>query len=68
MKLRRLAALTLVAAAFAAPACPAFAAEWAVGANIGNVPWKFQDAQGQFVGFKTSPARPWAWTRPRSTC
>lgn len=31
---------------------PANAAELAVGANIGNVPWEFQDASGEFVGFE----------------
>ncbi len=31
---------------------PAAAATWTVGANIGNVPWEFQDAKGQFVGFE----------------
>ena len=30
----------------------AAAAEWTVGANIGNVPWEFQDASGNFVGFE----------------
>ena len=33
-------------------ALPAAAADWTVGANIGNVPWEFQDANGQFVGFE----------------
>ena len=31
---------------------PAVAADWTVGANIGNVPWEFQNAQGQYVGFE----------------
>jgi polar amino acid transport system substrate-binding protein len=31
---------------------PAMAADWTVGANIGNVPWEFQDASGKFVGFE----------------
>ena len=30
----------------------AAAADWIVGANIGNVPWEFQNAQGQYVGFE----------------
>jgi len=30
----------------------ATAAELVVGANIGNVPWEFQDARGNFVGFE----------------
>lgn len=49
MKLKKIAALITLAASFAAPA---FAAEWVVGANIGNVPWEFQDAKGNFVGFE----------------
>jgi polar amino acid transport system substrate-binding protein len=49
MKLSRFAAVVALAASFAAPA---LAAEWTVGANIGNVPWEFQDAQGKFVGFE----------------
>lgn len=28
------------------------AADWVVGANIGNVPWEFEDARGRFVGFE----------------
>lgn len=35
----------------AAPAV-ADAAEMKLGANIGNVPWEFQDASGAFVGFE----------------
>jgi polar amino acid transport system substrate-binding protein len=31
---------------------PAAAAVWTVGANVGNVPWEFQDAKGQIVGFE----------------
>ncbi len=30
----------------------ASAADLTVGANIGNVPWEFQNAEGQFVGFE----------------
>ena len=30
----------------------AHAADLKVGANIGNVPWEFQDASGAFVGFE----------------
>jgi polar amino acid transport system substrate-binding protein len=30
----------------------AFAAQLVVGANVGNVPWEFQDAQGNIVGFE----------------
>jgi polar amino acid transport system substrate-binding protein len=49
MKFRRFAAVFTLAVTMAAPA---LAAEWTVGANIGNVPWEFQDAQGKFVGFE----------------
>lgn len=42
-----LAAVGLLGAATAADA-----ADLTVGANIGNVPWEFQDASGQFVGFE----------------
>jgi polar amino acid transport system substrate-binding protein len=34
------------------PAAAAAVADWTVGANIGNVPWEFQNAQGQYVGFE----------------
>jgi polar amino acid transport system substrate-binding protein len=30
----------------------ALAADWLVGANVGNVPWEFQDARGKVVGFE----------------
>ena len=33
------------------------AAELVVGANIGNVPWEFQDASGDFVGFELDLVR-----------
>jgi len=33
------------------------AQELVVGANIGNVPWEFQDASGEFVGFELDLAR-----------
>jgi len=44
---------TAIAVAFAL-VCnwPAAAADWVIGANIGNVPWEFQDAKGEFVGFE----------------
>ena len=45
-----LAAATALALAWASG--PARAADLTVGANIGNVPWEFQDASGQFVGFE----------------
>src|SRR5690606_15937728 len=31
---------------------PAGAADLIAGANIGNVPWEFQDASGNYVGFE----------------
>ncbi len=53
---KRLARRGLLAAAtalaFAWASGPAKAADLTVGANIGNVPWEFQDASGQFVGFE----------------
>ena len=39
-------------AAILLPARVVFAADITVGANIGNVPWEFQDASGKFVGFE----------------
>lgn len=49
MKIQTLAAVFAIAvsAAFTAQA-----ADWNVGANIGNVPWEFQDAQGKTIGFE----------------
>lgn len=35
----------------------AMAADLTVGANIGNVPWEFQDASGDFVGFEIDLAK-----------
>ena len=51
MKLKSvsLAALVLGSSVFSVQA---LAADWTVGANIGNVPWEFQDASGKFVGFE----------------
>ena len=37
----------------------AHAADLTVGANIGNVPWEFQNAEGQFVGFDPDESREW---------
>lgn len=33
-------------------ALSAHAADWTVGANIGNVPWEFEDADGKVTGFE----------------
>ena len=41
-----------VAILLAAGGGTAWAADLKVGANIGNVPWEFQDASGNFVGFE----------------
>ncbi|HVI35113.1 MAG TPA: transporter substrate-binding domain-containing protein, partial [Gaiellales bacterium] len=41
-----------VAILLAAGSGAAWAADLKVGANIGNVPWEFQDASGKFVGFE----------------
>jgi polar amino acid transport system substrate-binding protein len=41
-----------VAILMAAGGGTAWAADLKVGANIGNVPWEFQDASGNFVGFE----------------
>jgi len=49
MKLKKFAAIFSLAMLTVAPA---FAADWTVGANIGNVPWEFEDASGKFVGFE----------------
>lgn len=38
--------------AIAAPAASSLAADLTVGANIGNVPWEFQDESGKTVGFE----------------
>jgi polar amino acid transport system substrate-binding protein len=51
MKLQSLWAAITLAAAAVAP-LQAHAADWTVGANIGNVPWEFQDAQGKTIGFE----------------
>jgi hypothetical protein len=34
------------------PGARAMAADWVVGANVGNVPLEFQDARGNVVGFE----------------
>jgi len=48
-KLRTLAATIAVSGAMITAAT---ADTWQVGANIGNVPWQFQDDSGAFVGFE----------------
>ena len=50
---RAFASLAAVATvALSIHSLPAQAAEFSVGANIGNVPWEFQDASGATVGFE----------------
>ena len=44
--------LAIAAISFAVGVTAASAAEINVGANIGNVPWEFQDAKGNIVGFE----------------
>ena len=51
MKLKS-ASLAVLLACSSAMSAQALAADWTVGANIGNVPWEFQDASGKFVGFE----------------
>jgi polar amino acid transport system substrate-binding protein len=51
MKIKHLAARWVLALATAAGGS-AMAADWVVGANVGNVPWEFQDASGKIVGFE----------------
>ena len=55
--MRRTFLKTTLAAVVATAACAlagnaAQAADLTVGANIGNVPWEFQDATGKNVGFE----------------
>jgi polar amino acid transport system substrate-binding protein len=38
-------------------ASPVLAKSLSVGANVGNVPWEFQDEKGQIVGFEVEVAR-----------
>jgi polar amino acid transport system substrate-binding protein len=51
-KLGRRGAVLAAAAALLLGAGAARAADLTAGANIGNVPWEFQDASGSFVGFE----------------
>ncbi len=44
--------LAAAVAASAVMATAGYADTWQVGANIGNVPWEFQDDSGAFVGFE----------------
>ena len=51
MKLKHLAA-RLAMSLLTVAGGTAMAADWVVGANVGNVPWEFQDASGKIVGFE----------------
>ncbi|MBB4123259.1 transporter substrate-binding domain-containing protein [Martelella radicis] len=50
--MKRTLKITLLSAVAALAAAGANAADWTVGANIGNVPWEFEDASGKAVGFE----------------
>ncbi|MBM6596800.1 transporter substrate-binding domain-containing protein [Microvirga pudoricolor] len=55
---RRHAAGAILAAMLATSiGTPAFAADMKVGANVGNVPWEFQDEKGDIVGFEVDLAK-----------
>lgn len=49
--------LAALAAAFVTLTGPAVAKSLTVGANVGNVPWEFQDADSQIVGFEVDLVR-----------
>ena len=55
-KFTRRGALAAGLAAFMATV-PAFAADLKVGANVGNVPWEFQNEKGEIVGFEIDLAQ-----------
>lgn len=50
--MRFLSVLCLCVVVSLAPLSAARADELVVGANIGNVPWEFSDARGNFIGFE----------------
>ncbi|MEO7243491.1 MAG: transporter substrate-binding domain-containing protein [Variovorax sp.] len=52
MTFKKITVRAVLAAGLLAAAIPSLAADWVVGANIGNVPWEFQDKDGKFVGFE----------------
>ena len=49
--------LAALAAALIAIASPAAAKSLTVGANVGNVPWEFQDDKSEIVGFEVEVVR-----------
>ncbi len=53
LKLKKIAAAILITCVANVVLC----ADLTVGANIGNVPWEFQDASGEFVGFEIDLAK-----------
>lgn len=56
-RLQRTLLAVLVGAFGSGASLAANAAEMKVGANIGNVPWEFQDAKGETVGFEVDLAK-----------
>ena len=55
--LRRTISSVAAALALVLLSTAARTADLVVGANIGNVPWEFQDASGEFVGFEIDLAK-----------
>ena len=55
--LRRTISSVAAALALLLLSTAAWTADLVVGANIGNVPWEFQDASGEFVGFEIDLAK-----------
>ena len=56
-KFIRRGALLATLSALATTGLPAYAADMKVGANIGNVPWEFQNEKGEIVGFEIDLAQ-----------
>ena len=56
-KFSRRGALVATLSAFMATSLPAYAADLKVGANVGNVPWEFQNEKGEIVGFEIDLAQ-----------
>ena len=54
---RAITTLAAIVATTGLYACSGEKADLVVGANIGNVPWEFQAASGEFVGFEIDLAR-----------
>lgn len=56
-KFSRRGALVATLSAILATSLPAYAADLKVGANVGNVPWEFQNEKGEIVGFEIDLAQ-----------